>query len=145
MDTKCESLQAELRRLPLEEIKSFHEHFDRCEDRGCTWELWAAAYIIGGGCSDDAFLDFRATLISMGREVFEQALANPQSLADINYDAEAAFYEGYQYIPALIEKELSGGKRFPRYAPGPAQPSGNPWDEDKVAEVFPKLAEKYEF
>jgi hypothetical protein len=145
MDKKCVLLKAELRRLPLEEVSSFHEHFDRCEDQAYTWELWAAAYIIGGGCSDDAFSDFRATLISMGRQIFESALADPQSLADIDYDAETAQYEGYQYVPAQVEKELGGDKRFPRYAPGPAQPSGKTWDEDEVAKVFPKLAKKYDF
>ena len=51
MDKKCELLEAELRRLPLDELRSFRRHFDECEDRAYTWELWAAAYIIGGGCS----------------------------------------------------------------------------------------------
>lgn len=31
-------------------------------------DLWAAAYIIGGGCSDDSFIDFRAGLIAQGHE-----------------------------------------------------------------------------
>ena len=85
MDKKCELLDAELRRLPLEEVRSFHAHFYECFDRAFSWELWAAAYIIGGGCSDDKFSDFRSTLISMGRQTFERALADPQSLADIDY------------------------------------------------------------
>src|SRR5215470_19141756 len=88
MDKKCELLAAELRRLPLDEVHSFHAHFDECYDRAYNWELWAAAYIIGGGCSDDGFSDFRSTLISMGRQTFEQALADAQSLADMDYDAE---------------------------------------------------------
>lgn len=68
MDRKCELLDAALRQLSLDEVHSFHRHFNECEDRAYSWELWAAAYIIGGGCSDDAFSDFRATLISMGRQ-----------------------------------------------------------------------------
>lgn len=145
MDRKCELLDAELRRLALDEVRSFHRHFDECEDRAYTWELWAAAYIIGGGCSDDGFSDFRATLISMGRQTFERALADPQSLADMDYDAETAFYEGYQYVPTTVETELGGGQHFPRYAPAPDQPSGKSWNEDKVAELYPKLAEKYHY
>jgi hypothetical protein len=145
MDKKCELLEAELRSLPLEEVRSFHRHFDECEDRAYTWELWAAAYIIGGGCSDDAFLDFCATLISMGRQTFERALADPQSLADMDYDAEKAHYEGYQYVPSTVETDLGGGQRFPRYQAHPAEPSGKSWDEDKVAELYPKLAEKYDY
>lgn len=144
MDKKCELLEVELRRLPLDELRSFHRHFDECEDRAYTWELWAAAYIIGGGCSDDAFSDFRSTLISMGRQTYELALADPQSLADMDYDSETAHYEGYQYVPTAIERELGTGQRL-RYAPAPAEPRGKPWDDDKVAELFPKLAEKYRY
>jgi len=145
MDKKCELLDAELRRLPLEEVRSFHAHFYECQDRAYSWELWAAAYIIGGGCSDDKFSDFRSTLISMGRQTFERALADPQSLADIDYDVEVADYEGYQYVPSQVERDLSGGQNFPRSRPHPKDPSGTIWDEDKVAELFPKLAEKYEY
>jgi len=145
MDKKCELLEVELRRLPLDEVRSFHRHFDECEDRAYTWELWAAAYIIGGGCSDDAFSDFRATLISMGRQTFEGALADPQSLADMDYNAETAHYEGYQYVPTTVETELGGGQQYPRYAAAPAKPSGKSWDEDKVAELYPRLAEKYDY
>jgi hypothetical protein len=143
MDRKCKLLAAELRRLTLAEVRSFHRHFDECEDRAYTWELWAAAYIIGGGCSDDAFSDFRATLISMGRQTFERALADPQSHADMGYDAKAAHYEGYQYVPAAVEKELGSGQRFPRYQPHPDEPSGKRWDEDKVVTLYPRLAKKY--
>ncbi len=44
MDKKCVLLDAELRRLPLEEVRSFLGHFDECCDRAYSWELWAAAY-----------------------------------------------------------------------------------------------------
>jgi hypothetical protein len=145
MDRKCELLDAELRRLPLEEVRSFHAHFDECKDRAYSWELWAAAYIIGGGCSDDAFSDFRSTLISMGRQTFEQALADPQSLPDMDYDAEIAHYEGYQYVPTTVAKDLGGGQLFPRSRRAPAKPSGQPWMEHEVEELYPRLAAKYGF
>jgi hypothetical protein len=143
MDKKCELLDAELRRLPLDEIRSFHAHFHQCHDRAYSWDLWAAAFIIGGGCGDDGFSDFRSTLISMGRDTFEQALANPEFLADIDYDAEIAQFEGYQYVPTTVESDVGGGQLFPRFRPHPAEPSGVPWDDDKVAERYPKLAAKY--
>jgi hypothetical protein len=145
MDRKCELVGAELRQLPLEEVRAFHAHFYECQDRAYSWELWAAAYIIGHGCSDDKFSDFRSTLISMGRETFERALADPQSLADINYDADSADYEGYQYVPTEVERELSGGQDFPRSRPHPEEPSGECWDENEVAKLYPKLAKKYEY
>lgn len=142
MDRKCELLDEELRKLPVAEIKSFVDHFDDCNDRAYTWELWAAAYIIGGGCSDDSFSDFRATLISMGRETFERTLADPESLAELDYDAEHAHYEGYQYVSTQVYEDLTGELPI-RVKPHPKSPSGTDWEEDKVAELYPKLAEKY--
>ena len=46
-------------------------------------DLWAAAYLINGGCSDDGFEYFRGWLITQGREVFERAVADPDSLAGV--------------------------------------------------------------
>jgi len=46
-------------------------------------KLWAAAYIILDGCSDGSFDYFRGWLIAQGKEVFMNALANPESLADV--------------------------------------------------------------
>lgn len=45
--------------------------------------LWGAAYVIGGGCSDDGFDYFLGWLVAQGRAVFEAAVADPDSLADV--------------------------------------------------------------
>lgn len=145
MEKKCTLLEAELRRLPLEEVVSFGAHFDARHDEAYSWELWAAAYIINGGCSDDSFSDFRSTLISMGRHTYEGALADPESLAAIDYDDEEACFEGFQYVTNTVLTDIGKGRTFPRAQPVPAEPSGTEWDEDQVAELYPKLAEKYGF
>ncbi|MBT2404034.1 MULTISPECIES: DUF4240 domain-containing protein [unclassified Streptomyces] len=44
--------------------------------------LWAAAYVINGGCSDDGFDYFRGWLLTQGETAFTRALADPDSLAD---------------------------------------------------------------
>lgn len=48
-----------------------------------TNPLWAAAYVVNGGCSDDGFDYFRGWLIAQGREVFERIAADPDALADM--------------------------------------------------------------
>ncbi len=131
--------------MSLVEVTSFHRHFDECQDRAYNWELWAAAYIIGGGCSDDAFSDFRSTLISMGRHVFEAALADPEFLATIDYDPDVAMYEGYQYVPTSVEERLANGQTVARYQAHPMRPSGEQWDEGELEARYPKLATKYAF
>lgn len=45
--------------------------------------LWAAAYVVNGGCSDDGFDYFRGWLIAQGRTVFERVLADPDTLAGL--------------------------------------------------------------
>jgi hypothetical protein len=45
--------------------------------------LWAAAYMINGGCSDDGFEYFRGWLIVQGREMYERIVADPDALADL--------------------------------------------------------------
>jgi hypothetical protein len=46
-------------------------------------DLWGAAYVVNGGASDDGFEYFRGWLISQGRTVFSQAVADPDSLAGV--------------------------------------------------------------
>lgn len=43
-------------------------------------DLWAAAYIAMGGCSDDGFDYFRYWLISRGKEIYYNALTDVESL-----------------------------------------------------------------
>jgi hypothetical protein len=47
-------------------------------------KLWAAADIMLNGCSDDSFDYFRGWLTAQGKEVFMQALADPDSLAGVS-------------------------------------------------------------
>src|SRR5262249_13558304 len=127
MARKCQLLKAELRRLSLDEVLSFEAHFTDCRDRAYSWPLWAAAYIMGRGCSNDGFWDFRSTLNWMGRETYERALADPQSLAELGQeDGDEMQWEGYQYISSKVEEALSGGRDFPRSRPHPEEPSGEP-------------------
>ena len=74
VERKCELLGRELRALPPAEVQSFMTHWGEFYYLAYDWGLWGAAYLIFGGCSDDSFMDFRSSLIFMGREIFERAL-----------------------------------------------------------------------
>lgn len=65
-----------------EELIGFQEQFDFHHRQSYNWDLWGAAYLINGGCSDDGFDYFRAWLIAQGQQVFEAGLADPDSLAE---------------------------------------------------------------
>jgi hypothetical protein len=145
MDAKCDLLRQRLAALSPDEMRGFRHHFDECNARAYDWGLWGAAYIIHGGCSDDSFGDFRSSLISRGRAVFEGALSDPDSLADLGLTEEDACYEGYAYAVSDAEEAVLG-EVGSRTTPFPAEPSGEPWDEDDdagLAARYPRLHAAY--
>ncbi|MET7619903.1 DUF4240 domain-containing protein [Streptomyces sp. NPDC005408] len=64
------------------EILEFQQRFDELDIAAYSWDVWAAACLIGGGRSDDSFMDFCAGLIALGRDWYERALQSPDRLAD---------------------------------------------------------------
>jgi Protein of unknown function (DUF4240) len=71
-----------LARLPPEEILDAHRLLKDRLTGSYVAPLWAAGYVANGGCSDDMFEYFRGWLLTRGREVFDRAMADPDSLAD---------------------------------------------------------------
>src|SRR6516225_8209996 len=76
-------LSEALASLSLGELVAFDHHYQTLFRLAGTSDLWGAAYLIEGGCSDDCFIDFRYWLIAQGREVYEATVRNPDSLADV--------------------------------------------------------------
>jgi hypothetical protein len=78
-----------LSQMDEKEIIDFGSHFQNCMHLSYDANLWLAAVVIIGGCGDDKFTDFRCWLIAQGRDVFEAALADPDSLAKLeNFDGD---------------------------------------------------------
>lgn len=46
-------LHSELGTLTEDQLLEFEHHHARYIDQAYTWDLWGAAYVINGGCSDD--------------------------------------------------------------------------------------------
>ena len=143
MERKCELLKGQFAELSAEELQSFNDHFAQADADAYTWELWGAAYVINGGCGDDTFSDFRATLISWGRETYEAAVRSPESLADLEVDSEDLFFEGYQYVWQDVA-ETTPVEFGTRGVDSRDEPSGEEWDEDDdIDRLYPRLAAKY--
>ena len=142
MGKKCEVIRTVISKLPRDDAVAFSRIFDSTMDRAYSWPLWGAAYVIHGGCGDDTFSDFRASLISRGRNAFEKALADPDSLADEAFDEDSWFYEGYQYA-VTDGVEAAVGSMVSREKPLAQEPSGTEWAEDKVNSLYPKLSGKF--
>jgi hypothetical protein len=82
--------------------------------------LWAAAYVLNGGCSDDGFDYFRGWLIAQGRATFERVVGAPDTLAELPGVRAAAAEE----IDLDCEDMLSIAWNAHRTATGQGLPAG---------------------
>ena len=138
MDRKGEIVAALICKLSKADAADFQKHFDRKLHDAFDYRLWGAAYVIQGGCSDDAFYDFRVCLISRGKAAYDKALADPDSLADDEPDELTWFHEGYQYaVSDAVERMV--GERV-RGDPHPREPKGEHFDDETVFKRYPKLS-----
>ncbi len=147
-EEQVELLEKALGKLPPDKIIVFDKIFNEFRAVAYRWDLWGAAYLINGGGSDDGFEYFCRWLIGQGREMFEAALAHPDSLADLirndivwgdgQLDCEEL---GYAAMEAHEEKT---GQELPHEAQGffPRKPVGVKWEEDDLDAMFPKIAAK---
>ncbi|MFE0350022.1 DUF4240 domain-containing protein [Streptomyces griseoluteus] len=131
-------------------VLDFARHFEARYNRAYRWDLWGAASLLLGGASDDAFDYFRCWLIGQGREVFEGALHDPDSLAELldefddemDGDGEELGYaadEAYERLTGTVVPDLG-------IAPAPVEPSGTPIDfEDygTLADRYPALWDRF--
>ncbi len=131
-----ELLQRTLERESQQAIVDFDQLLHEQMAKSYTRDLWAAAYIINGGCSDDGFEYFRAWLIACGKEIFENALKDPETLAEIappDVELEALLYVAGK---AYMAKTKTG------FVP-PARPkielTGEEWEEADLPAKFPRL------
>ena len=80
-DGMYDALMHKLTPLSNADIVRWGQMFDQYHKLSYKDSLWAAAYVINGGCSDDGFDYFRGWLIAQGKDVYLAALQNPDSLA----------------------------------------------------------------
>lgn len=143
-------LREALRRLKPVEIAAFVAREREFYTRAYRWDLWAAAYWMHGGCSDDSFMDFRHCLVSLGREWYTRILADPDVLAETvgRKDIPYLVMEWFQYIAGDIYKELTGKEQVPESDPPfrhPEHPAGERFDfddEEEMGKRLPKLVAK---
>jgi hypothetical protein len=137
-DARVDKLRENLSGLSAEELQQFQNVYDEQIRRSYRWDLWGAAYLMNGGCSDDGFRYFRDWLVSEGRVVFEKALANPDSLADLPR-ADMAELELFGYVALELFEEKATGELDRDFSTEIAAPVGEQWDEEQLPSLFPRL------
>jgi hypothetical protein len=129
----------------LKDIIEFYALYVQKQDEAYQQLLWDACEFITCVGGEQNFLNFRAWLISQGKDVFTKALDNPDSLHEI-LDAESredASYELFSYIAAEAYEVKTGGEEGPFGDPYAGTPHGKGLDATQsIQEAFPNLYSK---
>lgn len=143
----------QLKEMPVAKIVDFERHYRNACRFAYDERLWAAAFAISHHfASDDLFADFRAWLVAQGKKVYDQALANPDSLADLEQikDGDDIDSEGFSMASVASEayKEKTEQKDFSQalgLLPPPELKNANTWDgnPETLKQIVPRLHAKY--
>ncbi|MFB4297453.1 DUF4240 domain-containing protein [Actinomadura sp. NTSP31] len=157
-DPLVDLVTARLSGLDGPAIVAFDVLLTRLLDSAYRRPLWNAAYLIEGGCGDDGFMDFRAGLALLGREVFTRAVGDPDSLAGVStvvrmgregrgwIGAEGLHYAAKEAYERALGETASFDAAFERALDAmrrPERPAGEGWDVEDDAETrlrLPRLA-----
>ena len=154
-DKYMDMLKNRLKEMGPDHAQDFHDIVHAYEKLAYKYGLWSAAELMGY-ISDDGFMDFRAWLIAQGKEVYLAALADPDSLADVEPYGGCQF-ESFSYVASEVLNTLTGGDAYDSMDPdgfdalvlelakGIQYGKGidYPYEWDELEQHFPRLCEKY--
>jgi hypothetical protein len=136
-----------VKELTEQEILAFDKFVQEKIRDAFRWDLWAVAYIMNGGCSDDGFDYFCGWLVGKGKKHYEAALANPEDAAKgVDPDDEPFENESMWYAAARAWEQKTGKSTDDYHAIAPnvtRSIEGEPFDEETVYDDHPKLARKF--
>lgn len=146
LDELAADLVETLKTRTVEEILEFRAVFDECLNRAYRWDLWGAAYVINGGCSDDGFDYFIGWLIAQGKDYYEAALADPERAGDAVEPGDEADFEGMWYVAGQAYEAVTGLDDFYDRLPSSrrCEIQGDEWDEDDLPSLFPSLSKRFD-
>jgi hypothetical protein len=101
-------------------------------------DLWAAAYAIRGGMSDDSFDYFRGWLVGRGEAVMLAAVRDPESLADVAADVDPR--DEY-----MLQSIVYGDRKRELVADWPKDrvASGVKWTDEFYRDTYPRLYARF--
>ena len=132
-----DNLRPSLERFHPKEIRKFDKILLTKINELNTWELWALAYIVRGGCGDDAFDYFKAWVVSKGRKAFETIKGLEEDKLVPVFDEDPQLEELYYLAGEVYETKTS--EFMPPVRVKTSKLTGKRWKEDKLAETFPSL------
>lgn len=122
------------------EIRGFEVILRELDARAYRWDVWALAYLLQGGCSDDSFEEFRGWLILQGRKVFEATLSDPDGF-DVSLHSGMASGMSRLRDIAPIAYEMRAGKSMKPVKPKTAEVAGTEIADEDCAKALPRIAD----
>lgn len=147
IEQQAAELEDLLDTLPPTQVASFDARFVAKNFELYTWDLWGAAYVLNGGCSDDCFDYFRNWVVGQGQDYYDAVKRDPQTLNDgrLSFASESDDAESLSYAAADAYFRSSGGRDlyedYPLNPPIVAtnEPSGIRWNEEDLESLYPDL------
>ncbi|GAA1405957.1 hypothetical protein AUR04nite_16680 [Glutamicibacter uratoxydans] len=147
VEQQAMALEEILSKLSFEQIAAFHDEFARKNQQLYTCDLWGAAYVLHGGCSDDCFEYLRSWAVAQGQDYFEAVADDPLVLGDslLASVGDSDSGEWMQYAAADAYASASDGRSLDNDYPhilstiAMDEPQGEPWDEEDLDQRFPDL------
>ncbi|GAA3046960.1 DUF4240 domain-containing protein [Actinokineospora globicatena] len=158
-DERAEWVTEELTRLPVAGVVEFARRLAVVCGAADTWTMWAAARVVADGCSAEGFRSFQLWLLTLGRVVFERAVVDPDSLAEVAQvralaarpmrewsDQDWPEWESLDFAAHEAHQEVTGeefGLERLGLAVAASRPGADAWDiadEDEVAVRLPRLS-----
>lgn len=123
------TLMMRLEELSGPTIRKFYSHYAKNMKRLYHWNVWALAYAARGGCSDDAFHDFRIALIlKSDPDLIDLAIDRPEEAAR-HLSRDHFHAEWSMYSICLAAYLARTGKVLKGVATDLSKPKGREWDE----------------
>lgn len=132
--------------LSAKEIEEWDDHFGRLLEKAYTNDLMGACCLLMDGASDDTFYYFLNWLIAQGQSVYEAAIMNADSLAEVvsrsthaSAVLRSAAIDAWLQVTGKSQSELFKGTPCRGYA---IDEAWNQQDEGELARRLPQLYEK---
>lgn len=144
-------LKAKLSSLSDDQLMAFDKWYGQQMRRSYTWDVWGAAYIVGGCDSEYAFAEFRNFLLSLGADWYDKIVSSPDLLADLpqwpEKDGSAyPFIDDYDLIAGQIFEDRTE-RELPFVPSGKSTPAGKKFNQKPkmLKKTYPKLSSRFPF
>lgn len=148
-DQAKETLTARLTPLTNEQLAAFDKHFTLKLRAAYQWSLWGAAFVMAGCNNEGDFHEFSAWLIACGKETFDAALKQPDSLANctkvpLKDGLPSPYLDEYDLVAGFVY-EARNQDELPFFPPNQTNPAGKRFkDKNKyLKQDYPQLYQKY--